>query len=172
MPSRTLKSLALAGFALLGGCIDSAKPILTDAQPLIGQRPHLQFYVLRDGAAREPTNETFAWRNDRYVPVHGTAGDYHDFTLHAIAGADLIVQSIRPGKPTEYAIARKLVDGTYLVVAIDEADADDATRSQFCGKDTGAACRVASREAVLAFARATAAKPLSAGGLAVLMADH
>jgi hypothetical protein len=172
MPLRTPGLLALAGFALLGGCIDSTNPLLTDGQPLIGQRPHLQFYVLRDGAAREPSAETFAWRNDRYVPVRGTAGGLHDFTLHAFEGADLIVQSIRPGKPVEYAIARKLADGTYLVAAIDEADADDATRSRFCGKVTGAACRVASREAVLAFARATAAKPHAAGGLAVLMADH
>jgi hypothetical protein len=172
MTSLTLRLLALAGFALLGGCISSTKLLLTDAQPLIGQRPHLEFYVLRDGAAREHTHEIFAWRNDRYVPVRGTANDFHDFTLHAFEGADLIVQSIEPGKPAEYAISRKLADGTYLLVAIDENDAEEATRSQFCGKETGAACRVASREAVLAFARTTAAKPHPVGGLAVLLADH
>ncbi len=60
---------AFVGLALLAGCIGSAKPLLTDAQPLIGPNPRLEFYVLRDGAAREPAAQTFAWRNDRYVPV-------------------------------------------------------------------------------------------------------
>jgi hypothetical protein len=82
------------------------------------------------------------------------------------------VQNLRPGHPAEYAIARKLAEGTYLVVAIDEADADDATRGRLCGTKAGSACRVTTRDAVLTFARATAAKPHSAGGLAVLMADH
>ncbi len=164
------KILALAGVLALGGCIDSAKPILPDAQPLLGARPHIEFYVLRDGTAREPRSETFAWRNGRYVPIRGAASDIHDFTLHAFEGADLIVQSMRAGHPAEYAIARKLADGIYLLFAVDESDADAATREKYCGKEPDAACRVATREALLALARASAAKPRSTGGLAVLMA--
>jgi hypothetical protein len=168
----TLKIFALAAFLSLGGCIDSIQPLLTGAQPLLGNRPHIEFYVLRDGAAREPTAETFAWRDGRYVGIHGTASDLHDFTLHTFAGADLIVQSLRAGYPAEYGIARKLADGTYLLFAVDENDADAATRAKYCGKEPGAACRVATSEAVLAFARASAAKPRSSGGLAVLTADR
>jgi hypothetical protein len=59
-------------------------------------------------------------------------------TIRLFEGSDLIVQSIRPGLPAEYAIARKLADGTYLVAAIDETDADESTRSQFCGRESGA----------------------------------
>jgi hypothetical protein len=157
---------------MLAGCIDSAQPLLPDAQPLLGYRPRLEFYVLRAGAAHEPTTETFAWRNGRYVPIRGSAGDLHDFTLHTFEGADMIVQSARPGRPVEYAIARKLADGTYLLVAVDENDADDATRGKFCDTRAATACRVATREALLAFARATAAKPHASGGLAVLLADR
>ena len=146
--------------------------MLSDAQPLLGERPHIEFFALRDGAAHEPQTVTFAWRNDRYVRVRGTTEDIYDFSLHAFEGADLIVQSLRAGHPVEYAIARKLADGVYLVIAIDEADADDATRANYCGTKAGTACRVATRDAVLAFARATAAKPHSAGGLAVLMTDR
>jgi hypothetical protein len=164
--------LALASFVLLAGCISSNAPVLSDAQPLLGEHPHLQFYTLRDGAAREPSAETFRWRNGRYVPTGGTAGDIGPFTLHAFEGDDVIVQSIRSGHPTEYAIARKLADATYLVIAIDESDADEPTRSKFCDKDLTVSCRVTTREAVLAFARATAAKPHATGGLAVLMAEH
>lgn len=123
-------------------------------------------------AAHEPDTETFVWRNDRYRPIRGAASDIHDFTLHGFEGADLIVQSLRPGHPAEYGIARKLADATYLLFAVDETDADAATRDKYCGKEPGAACRVATREAVFAFARASAAKPHSTGGLAVLMAGR
>lgn len=164
--------LAITGFLLLCGCIDSKQPILTGAQPVLGARPRIEFYVLRDGAAHEPEAETFVWRSGRYHPVHGAASDIHDFTLHPFEGGDLIVQSLRPGYPAEYGIARKLVDATYLLFAIDENDADAATRDKYCGKEANAACRVSTRDAVLAFARASAAKPRPAGGLAVLMADR
>jgi hypothetical protein len=166
------KLLALAGVAMLAGCIDSTTPLLTDGQALLGQRPRLQFYVLRDGNAQEPTTETFAWRDGRYVPIHGTAHDLGAFSLHSFEGGDLIVQSMRPGRPAEYAIARKLADGTFLLVAIDETDADEATRGRLCGKEAGTACRVATRDGIMAFARATAGKSHSTGGLAVLLAGH
>jgi hypothetical protein len=161
--------LALASFALLTGCISSNEPILTDGQPLLGKEPHIRFYVLRDGTAREPSAETFRWQDGRYVPVGRSAKDIGPFTLHAFAGSDLIVQSVRTGKPVEYGIARKLADGVYLLFAVDEGDADEATQNKFCDKPPGTACRVNSREAVLALARATAAKLHAGGGLALLM---
>jgi hypothetical protein len=148
---------AVASFAFLAGCISSTAPILTDGQPL------------RDGAAREPATETFRFTDGRYVPTSGTRKDIGPFTLHAFEGGDLIAQSIRPGHPAEYAIARKLADGTYLLFVIDEADADEATRAKYCAKDPGRECGVTTREAVFAFARATAAKPHASGGLAIVM---
>jgi hypothetical protein len=162
--------LALSIFTLLANCIDSAQPMLTDAQPLLGDRLRFQLYALREGAARDPIVATFVWRNGRYVLTSGTGEDFGDFTIHAFEGPDLIVQSIRPRLPTEYAIARKLADATYLIVPIDETDADEPTRHQFCGVEIGALCRVATRDAVTTFARSTA-KPHTTGGLAVLLAD-
>jgi hypothetical protein len=161
--------LALASFALLTGCISSNGPILTDGQPLLGKEPRLRFYVLRDGTLREPTAETFRWQDGRYIPIGGSAKDIGPFTLHVFEGTDLIVQSIRAGKPVEYGIARKLADGVYLLAAVDESDADEATQNKFCEKAAAVACRVTNREAVLAFVRATAAKPHAGGGLALLM---
>jgi hypothetical protein len=175
LPNRALLALAvvaLASFALLAGCIDSPAPILSDAHPLLGERVRLQFYVLHDGAADEPAAETFAWQGGRYVRISDNGTGIADFTLHDFEGADLIVQSIRPGLPTEYAIARKLADGTYLLFAVDEGDADEAMRNNTCGTDFRVGCRVTTREEVLAFARTTAAKPHSTGGLALLMAAH
>jgi hypothetical protein len=175
--SRLTSRFAPAAFALLGlislaGCIDSAAPILTDAKSMLGERLHLQLYGVHDGAAHEPGSETVAWRGDRYVHIGGTVKDLDDFSLHDFEGNDLLVQSMRRGKPVEYALARKIADATYLVFPIDESDADEATRTKLCGKDAGAACRVTTREQVLAFARATAAKPHSTGGLAIVMAGR
>jgi hypothetical protein len=161
--------LAVASFAVLTGCISSDGPILTDGQPLLGKEPHLLFYVLRDGTAREPSAKTFRWQDGRYVPFGRGAKDIGPFTLHAIEGSDLIVQTLSAGKPVEYGIARKLADGVYLVAVVDESDADEATQNKFCEKPPGTACRVTSREAILAFARATAAKPHAGAGLALLM---
>jgi len=161
--------LALASAALLAGCIDSAQPLLTDGQPLLGERLHLQFFALRNGAAHEPEQATFVWRDGRYVRMAGT--DMGAFTLHAFEGDDLIVQSMRPGKSVEYAIARRLAEGTYLVVAVDETFADEAIRKNYCTTSPSIDCRVSTRDAVLAFALATAAKPLVSGGLAVILAD-
>jgi hypothetical protein len=161
--------LTLASFVLLTGCISSNGPILTDGQPLLGKEPRLRFYVLRDGSAHEPSAETFRWQDGRYVPVGGNAKDLGPFTLHVFEGADLIVQSIRAGKPVEYGIARKLAEGVYLLAAVDQSDADAATQNKFCEKAATVACRVTSREAVLALARASAAKPHAGGGLALLM---
>lgn len=158
-------------FTLLANCIESTQPLLSDARPLLGDRLRFQLYALRDGAAHDPIVATFVWRNDRYALTSGSGEGFGDITIHPFEGPDLIVQSIRPGLPTEYAIARRFAEGTYLVVPIDETDADKSTRKEFCGRESGASCRVATSDAVVAFARATGAKPHGEGGLAVLLAD-
>ncbi len=163
--------LALSIFTLLTNCIESTQPLLGDARPLLGDRLRFQLYALHDGAAHDPIVATFVWRGNRYALTSSGREGFGDITIHPFEGPNWIVQSIRPGLPTEYAIARGLADGTYLAVPIDEADADEPTRSRFCSKDTAASCRVGTRDAVVAFARATAAKPHSTGGLAVLLAD-
>jgi hypothetical protein len=165
-------SVVLSAFTLLTNCIESTKPILTDARPLFGNQARFQLYALRDGAAHDPVTATFVWRTDRYALTSGSEEGFGDFTIHHLEDPDWIVQSLRPGQPVEYAIARKLADGVYLVVAIDENDADRSTRDQLCDKEAGGSCRLSSRHALLTFARATAAKPRSDGGLAVLLADQ
>lgn len=164
--------LALSIFTLLTNCIESTKPILTDARPLFGTQARFQLYALRDGAAFDQMTATFIWRNDRYILTSGSGEGFGDFTIHPFEDPDLIVQSLRPGLPSEYAIARKLADGIYLVFAIDENEADRSTRDRFCQKEAGASCRVSTRDGLLTFARASAAKPRSEGGLAVLLANR
>ncbi|MGH6663473.1 MAG: hypothetical protein ACREB2_01030 [Pseudolabrys sp.] len=157
----------------LSACIDSSGPILTDAQPILGPRLKLQLYALRDGHAFDPERARFAWDGKRYVRSGGGMKDVGSFTLHAFEGGDFLVQSISTRHPqhTEYALMRPLADGVYYVVAVDEDDADAATRAAQCKHPGGVACRVETREQLFTFARATAARKATNGGLALRLPD-
>ena len=153
----------------LAGCINSAGPILTDSQPLLGQKLRLQLYTLSKGLASAPEQAIYAWDGKHYVHVGGGLKDTSAFSVHAFEGGDYIVQDVPTKRPhiNEYGLMRKLADGVYLVRVIDEDDADEKTRAAYCGHADKAACRVTTREQLFAFARATAAKHYQDGGLAI-----
>ncbi len=160
--------IALCGLALFG-CVDSSDPILADAQPVLGPKLNLQLYTLRDGHAVDPERARFRWDGKRYVHSGGGLKDVASFTLHPFEGSDTIVQSVSARHPeqAEYALMRTLADGVYTVVPIDEDDADPADRAAQCKHPGGVACRIETREQLFTFARATAAKKKTNGGLAI-----
>jgi hypothetical protein len=153
----------------LAGCIDSAGSVLTDSQPLLGQKLRLQLYTLNKGLASEPDHAVYIWDGKRYAYSSGGMKDISAFSVHAFEGGDFIVQDVPAKRPqiNEYGLMRKLADGVYLVRAIDEDDADEKTRTAYCSHADKAACRVTTREQLFAFARATAAKHYQDGGLAI-----
>jgi hypothetical protein len=157
----------------LSGCIDSADPILSDAQPVLGPRLKLQLYSLRDGHALDPERASFAWNGNLYVRSGGGMKDISSFTVHPFEAGDFIIQStpLRHPDHAEYALMRKLAEGVYQVVAIDEDDADEPTRAAQCKHPGGTACRIETREQLFTFARATAAKRKTDGGLAIRLDD-
>jgi hypothetical protein len=165
----------LAGFCALSlsACIDSDGPILTDAQPLLGPRLNLQLYALRKGVAEDPEKVQFAWNGKRYARSGGGMKDVGAITAHAFEAGDYILQSVPVRQPQkiEYALLRPLASGAYLVIAIDEADADEAARASHCKHPGGAACRVETREQLFVFARATAGKHSDEGGLALRLPE-
>jgi hypothetical protein len=137
----------------------------------------MHVYSRRDGLASGPDVGTFRWDGAQYRVVGRPTLDVASFTAVPLEGDDLIIQSKssrRQIKGIEYAVAHKTLDGVYLVSVIDEADADDAARANCAKGPKGGSdsCRVASREALLAFARATAAKVEQKGALVVLMGDR
>ena len=158
----------------LAGCVASTEPILSDAQPLLGQRLQFQLYSLRAGFASDPERATFAWDGKRYAFAGGNAKGMDDFTLHAFEGGDFIAQSApKRGKSNfEYALVRPLADGVYRVIAIDEEDADPGTRSEYCATASKGSCLIRSHQALTVFARATAGRKKDDGGLAIRLADE
>ena len=163
-------TLGLAAIAL-NGCISSPSPILSDPKPVLGERGLIHVYTLSDGAAHDPGIVSFQWSGGRYL-LRGKSVGFSDFTAYPYEGRDWIVQGTTQRAPIriEYGLARRLADGTYLLVAINEDDADEPTREKFCTKTQDASCRIATPEQLFVFARATADKPIEGGGLAVVVA--
>jgi hypothetical protein len=161
---------AVAALFALAGCISSTAPILTDAKPVLGERGQIHLYTLSNGVARDPGMVTYQWNGSRYL-VRGKSIGFSDFTLHPYEGRDLVIQSTSQRAPhtVEYGLARRLADATYLLLPLDENDADTSTRETLCTKTQDASCRVATTEQIFAFARASADKPLEGGGLAVVL---
>jgi hypothetical protein len=157
----------------LSGCIDSSGPILSDPQPVFGPHLKLQLYSLRQGFAHEPEKANYNWNGALYALAGGGTHDVAAFSVHPFEAGDYIIQSVPANKAqnTEYAVLHKLAEGAYLVIAIDEADADEPTRAAYCKHPGGAACRIETRDQLFAFARATAAKRKTDGGLAIRLDD-
>jgi hypothetical protein len=165
------RAMLLLGLApALFGCISSTSPILGDAKPVLGERGVIHTFTLSDGAAHEPGTATFQWSGSRYL-VTGKSIGFSDFTAHAYEGRDWILQgtSQRPPRKIEYGLARKLADGVYLLLPINEEDADATARGNFCTKTQDASCRIATPEQLFVFARASADKPPEGGTLAVVV---
>jgi hypothetical protein len=162
-------SAALAALAL-SGCISSTGPVLSDAKPVLGERGLIHVFTLSAGAAHDPGVVSFQWSGSRYL-VRGKQIGFSDFTAYPYEGRDWIVQGTTQRAPqrVEYGLARRLADGAYLLVAINEDDADEPTREKFCTKTQDASCRIATPEQLFVFARASADKPLEGGGLAVVV---
>jgi hypothetical protein len=168
---RNLWVAVVAVLALpLSGCISSPSPILSDANAILGEQGEIHFFSAPGSGPREHSVMTFEWSGSRYV-FSGRSGSVSDFTAHPFEGRDLILQSTAARTPrlTEYAIARKLADGVYMVIPISEDDIDDATRDRFCVKTQDASCRITTPEQLFVFAKATAAKDEEGGGIAVIV---
>jgi hypothetical protein len=162
-------SASLAALALTG-CITSTAPILSDPKPVLGERGLIHAFTLSEGAAHDPGVVSFRWSGSRYL-VAGKSIGFSEFTAYPYEGRDWIVQGTTQRAPSrvEYGLARRLAAGVYLLVAINEDDADEPTREKFCTRTQDASCRIATPEQLFVFARASADKPLEGGGLAVVV---
>ena len=169
---RFLRFATAAGTAIaLAGCISSTGPVLSDAKPVLGERGLIHAYTLSQGAAHDPEVVSFQWSGSRYL-VRGKSIGFSEFTAYPYEGRDWIVQGTTQRVPhrIEYGLARRLADGVYQLVAINEDDAEAPAREKFCTKTQDASCRIATPEQLFVFARASADKPMEGGGLAVVVA--
>lgn len=162
-----------AGLALaLSGCIQSPVSLITDAKPLVGEVFEAHFYQnFVEGKAESVHKAVYHWKDGRYMRVGGPANGVQSFVATPLDGADFVIEG-RGESDGNYAywMARKIVDGVYLIVPINEDDADEITRTKSCSQSalTGF-CVVKGREELMTFAKAVASKPMHNPTLGVLI---
>ena len=177
MTFTTLRA-ALAALALLSlsGCIDSSGPIMPDSQPVFGPKLRVQTFTLRKGYAYDAAPANFDWNGHLYAHSGGKSLGVSAFSVHPFEAGDYIVQTVpeRRARISEYGLMHRIAEGVYVVWAIDEMDADEATRTAYCRKgekNDPSPCRIETRDQLFAFARATAARNKEDGGLVIRLPD-
>jgi hypothetical protein len=153
----------------LTGCISATGPILGDAKAILGDRIQVHAFASPKDGKRDYSTGIFEWSGSRYVR---RSGNFTDFTIHPYEGRDLIIQSqsSRGSTTIDFGLARRVTEGVYLILPIQEEDADEPTRARFCTKTQGAPCRISTPEQLFVFARATAARDEDTAAVAVVVA--
>jgi hypothetical protein len=162
---------ALVAALSLSACVESQAPLLTDAKPLLGEQFEVHLYEnFSDKKASDFHTAVYKWKDGNYVRDSGLARDVKRFVAQPLEGNDFLLQSTDSANLFNYWIGRKLAVGVYLVIPLEETDADDATRTAACGKDEQEGiCRVGTYDQLLKMARATAAKPARNAALGVVL---
>src|SRR5258708_451203 len=125
---RILSAAAVVSTLALGACVDSAEPLLKDAEPILGQK--LRVHMVPVGKEQtDPLGEiiAYAWDGTRYEPVSGAKGAVRPFTIHYFGAQDYLAQGFSTPDtiPTvNYAIIRKAAEGVYVMSVIEENDLD------------------------------------------------
>ena len=169
---KTAAAIALTGL-LLGGCVESAAPLLTDAQPMFGPDVRVHIYELGEGRAKGPELGVYHWNGSEYRATNNPKFEVAAFVSVSLGGDDLVIQSRSTRaevKHLDYGIARKIADNTYMVMFLDESRADAATRSKYCAAGNADTCIVTTRDGLLALARAAAKGELK-GSVAILVGE-
>jgi hypothetical protein len=172
--SRTVfGKLGVAAIAalFLSACVQSQTPLITDAQPLLGQQFEVHLYEdFVDNKASGVHASTYQWRDGQYVRASGLAQDAKRFVAVPLAGSDFVIQSSdESGKVFVYWVGRRLTPGVYQIFGINEMDVDEAVRKTICGDRSVDIWWYNPRYLFLPGARPTAAKPPRNAALGVVL---
>ncbi len=162
-----------AGLALaLSGCIQSPVSLITDAKPLAGELFEAHFYQnFVEGKAEDVHKAVYHWKNGRYMRVGGPANGVRSFAAIPLNGTDFVIEGKGDSEGNyAYWMARKIVDGVFLIVPINEDDADEITRANACTPSSlSGFCVVKGKEELMSVAKAVASKPMRNPTLGVLI---
>jgi hypothetical protein len=172
-PFRALLALAAGVLAVFAaGCVQSEKSLISDAKPLMGAAFEAHFYEnFIDGKASVTHSAFYRWNEDRYLIVRGSDDRVANFKGFALGGDDFVVEgAVRNASVLNYWVARKVVDGVFLIVPVNEADSSAATRAAACtGQGADGNCFVEKREQLVELAKGTASKALRNPTVGVLV---
>jgi hypothetical protein len=172
VPKR-LVAIAAGLLAIISsGCVQSERPLLSTAEPLLGPSIEAHFFEnFVDGKASVVHTAYYRWADGRYFLIRGSNERVLSFTGVALDNENFVIEgAVKEDASFNYWVARKMVDGVYLIVPVNESDADDATRATACtGKQVNGYCFVEKREELVKLAKATASKTLRDPTLGVIV---
>jgi len=162
--SRTAKAslfpaalILFVAFAL-SACVQSKKPLLAGSKPLLGAQFQLNLYQdFIEGKALSVKTSVFRWNDTRYSLVSGDSTGEKYFVVYPFGSNDLLIEATYENDNV-YLLARKLANGTYRILPIDQNDVDEATRIRTCVTRNPIICIVETRRQLDTFVRAAADK--------------
>jgi hypothetical protein len=133
-----------------------------------------------DKKANDFHSATYQWKDGEYLRASGLARDIRRFVVQPLSSNDFLIQATgdtdkQTSDPNErifeYWIGRRLVEGVYLIFALDETDVDEATRHTICGDEKPVGiCHIQSHDQLVILAHATAIQPVRESALGVILA--
>jgi hypothetical protein len=160
--------LLLAGF-MLAACVQSKTPLLTGTKPVLGEQFQLNLFEdFTDGKAISVKTALFRWSATRYTLAGGDPpSGVKSFVVEPL-DADTFLIEASDEKVYVYLLGRKLAEGTYRVLPVDEKYLDKTTQTQTCVTQDSETCTVATRQQLDTFVRASIGKTIAYTMLVVI----
>jgi hypothetical protein len=143
--ARATALVLLAGL-LLAACVQSKTPLLTGGKPVLGDQFQLNLFDdFTDGKADTVRTAVFRWNASGYVLVSGDLLDVKYLVAQPLDDGNALLQ-LSNEKDHVYLLSRKLAEGTYRILPVNEKDLDAAAQKQNCVTMKGEICTIATRQ--------------------------
>jgi hypothetical protein len=161
-------ALILSAF-LLAACVQSKTPLLSGTKPMLGEQFQLNLFEdFSDGMAATVKTAVFRWSATHYVLVSGEPPSGVKSFVAEPLDADTFLIEASDDKVYAYLLGRKLAEGTYRILPVDEKYLDKTTQTRTCTTLNSETCTVATRKQLDTFVRASAAKTIAYTMLVVI----
>jgi hypothetical protein len=163
-------ALVVLASLLLAACVQSEQPLLTGTKPVLGDQFQLNLFDgFTDGKADTVRTAVFRWNAGRYVLVSGDLQDVKNLVAQPLDDNNSLLQ-VGNDKEYVYLLSRKLAEGTYRILPVNEKDLDAAAQKQNCVTLKQEICTIASRQQLDTFVRASRGKTIPYTMMAVISA--
>jgi hypothetical protein len=160
--------LLLAGF-MLAACVQTKTPLLTGTKPVFGDQFQLNLYEdFTDGKAITMKTAGFRWSATHYTLASGDPPSGVKSFVAEPLDADTFLLEASDEKVYVYLLGRKLAEGTYRILPVDEKYLDKATQTQTCVTQDSETCTIATRQQLDTFVRASIGKTIAYTMLVVI----
>jgi hypothetical protein len=165
-----LASAALIASAfLLAACVQSKTPLLSGTKPMLGEQFQLNLFEdFSDGRAATVKTAVFRWSATHYVLASGDPpSGVKSFVAEPLDASTFLIEA-SDDKVYAYLLGRKLAEGTYRILPVDEKYLDKAAQTRLCATLNSETCTVATRRQLDTFVRASIGKTIAYTMLVVI----